>query len=209
MTFSLPSNNLNGSLGVSIVPVIFDTHTNDIAQPNYSLRHKGEVKWECNDWMIFHKGLVKWFKEGRFKSKIKYQEKDAIAKTNEVFVGHWSRASWTLAKCGYGSEFHTYFTRVGLNSIFSRVQDFSVAAGDKTSKIVDSASNTLVNTVDNTGKIIDGATGTLSNFTNLAKYVVPVAIGGVVLFVGAYAYKNFIKGNSRISIPTPGGVVKV
>lgn len=218
MVLSLPGLRVQ-SLG-NVVPVIFDPKTNKIAQPNTSLAHKGEIKWTCADWVVFHKGLVQWFKEGRFQSKIKYSAEDANKQANQVVTQHWERnATFTssLKLCGYGSAFYNYFVSVGMSdvvtSFLQRIANtgvkFAEGTADNVTKVATSAQKSLVNVVDSAGNVVTSVVDTAGSVASTAKYVLPVLIGGVVLFVGAYAYKNFIQGDGRISIPTPGGVVKV
>jgi hypothetical protein len=201
-------------LGSTPPPKISDTKKNTIADPNTTLEVDGSKKgresdWTCNDWVLFHKAILQWFKEGRLASKIKYPNDQALVLANQVFRQHWDRASWTLTRCGYTSDFSTYFKSVGLSDILNFAQK-AVAKGKETAAAVgNSGAKTLVNTVDTAGQIVNNVGGGIANIAGAAKYILPVAIGGVVIFVGVYAYKNFIKGNSRISVPTPGGVVQV
>lgn len=221
MVLTLPGINTVKGLSGTTVPVIFDTKTNKVAQPNTSLTLPGkEVPWECADWVVFHKGLVQWFREGRFASKIKYSEADAIKNANQIVTQHWERnATFTssLRLCGYGSAFYAYFVSVGLGPVVTNILQKIANVGtkitettlDTTVKVVDSAGNSLVNVVDSAGNVVNNVVDTVGGVAGMAKYVVPVIIGGVVILVGAYAYKNFIKGDSRISIPTPAGVAKI
>ncbi len=207
------------SLGITIVPVVYDPKTYKFAQPNTSLAHKGEVVWGCADWMIFHKRLVEGFIAGRFASQKKYTKEQAIELSNQVFRQHWERNATffsSLRACGYASEFFSYFKSVGLNDVlnaFQQVANIGTKAIDtvatSTTKVIDSSAKTLVNVVDDTGRVVTNLTDGAGNITQLAKYAIPVLIGGVVIFVGAHAYKNFIKGDGRISVPTPGGIIKV
>lgn len=182
-------------------PVVYDEKSGAIAQPNTSLAQKGaDVPWDCNDWMLWHKALVKMFMKGQVESGIKYTSEKATELANQVFKQHWTRASAALTRCGYTSDFYQYFNSVGLASIFNLAHRTANATVQKGSKIVDSVSNTLVNVVDDAGEIVTGATSTVSNVANLGKYLVPVAIGGVVLLVGGYVYKNYIAGNARVQV---------
>ncbi|MEK9157684.1 MAG: hypothetical protein AAB638_00690 [Patescibacteria group bacterium] len=190
--------------------------TNKIAQPNTSLTTKTAVTWTCADWLVFHKGLVKWFTEGRFASKVKLAPEAATIKANEVFKGHWDRnASTLLTRCGFGSEFFGYFNTVGLFSIFNLTHRTANAGVEKVSKIADNASTSLVNVLDTAGKVGESAAGavkggvdTVSNVAGLAKYIVPVGLGVTGLLVVAYVYKNYIKGDSKIEDLTPAGQLK-
>lgn len=177
-----------------------------IANPNTSLAQTGvTVKWSCNDWMLWHKSLIKLFMGGYTTSKIKYTQEKATELSNQVFLQHWAKASVLLTGCGFSEDFYKYFNSVGLASIFNVSHRLKHGAIDKGTKVVDSVSDTFVNVVDDAGDIVTGVTGTVGNVAGMAKYAVPVLIGGVVLFVGAYAYKNFIKGDERVQV----GPVKV
>lgn len=177
-----------------------------IANPNTSLSQTGAtVTWDCNDWMLWHKSLIKLFMGGYTTSAIKYTQEKAIELSNQVFKQHWTKASAALTRCGYTNDFYQYFNQVGLADIFNLAHRTANSAVEKGGKIVDSVSTTLVNVVDDAGEVVTGVTGTVSNVAGMAKYAVPVLIGGVVLFVGAYAYKNFIKGDERVQV----GPVKV
>lgn len=184
-------------------PIISYTKTNKIAEPDTTLEADGskkgrKVDWTCNDWVLFHKAMVKFFMEGRFASKIKYSQADATANANQVFRQHWDRASWMLARCGYTSDFVAYFKSVGLGDLFNLLQKGVDSGKTTAAKVATSVSNTAVNVIDSTGKIIDNVGGGISNITGMAKYLVPVTITGVVLIAGTYVYKNYIKGNSRV-----------
>jgi hypothetical protein len=187
-------------LSGGIIPVIFDFKANKIAQPNKSLAHPGkEVVWECSDWLSFHKGVVRFFEEGRFASRVKLSKKDAIAKTNDVFMQHWERNAgiWSsLRLCGYGSEFYNYFKSVGLTGVTNIVQNVFQTA----SSVVQTTTNAIDKTTASAGNAIVNTTDTISNTAKLAKYVVPIALGSAVVFVGAYVYKNYVKGNSRVRV---------
>ncbi|HEY8936697.1 MAG TPA: hypothetical protein VIM65_15820, partial [Cyclobacteriaceae bacterium] len=105
-------------------PLIYSIKTNRIAEPDTTLEADGAKKgraasWTCNDWVLFHKAMVTFFMQGRFASKIKYSQKDAIANANQAFRQHYDRASWTLSRCGYTSDFVMYFKSVGLNDLFN------------------------------------------------------------------------------------------
>lgn len=200
-------------------PKIFDYQTNKIAQPNTSLDRSGEVAWNCSDWKTFHQGLVQWFMEGRFQSKIKYSQADAIAQANKVFSTHWENNAGffsSLRSCAYDSTWYAYFKSVGLTQTINIFQEIANAGtkvvtktADSTVKVHSAVTDAVVGTAQSAGKslvnVVDNAGGIVSNVTGMAKYVGPVLIGGVVLFVGTYAYKNFIKGDERISV----GPVKV
>lgn len=187
-------------------PLLYEEKSGAIAQPNTSLSQKGvTVTWDCNDWMLWHKFLIKLFMKGQVASKIKYPQDKATELANQVFKQHWTKASAALTRCGYTAEFYQYFNQVGLSDIFNLAHRTANSAVEKGGKIVDSVSTTFVNVLDDAGEVVTGVTGTVSNVAGMAKYAVPVLIGGVVLFVGAYAYKNFIKGDERVQV----GPVKV
>ena len=190
---------LNGNT----VPVIFDYVKNRIAQPNTSLSAKGEVKWECADWMNFHKGLVRFFMEGRFKSRAKYPKAEATNKANEVFMQHWQRNAGffsSLRNCGYTSEFFTYFKAVGLTDVLSILQAVIVPTAKTVTDVTETVSTTVSKTSDAAGKAIVNAGDTIANTTGLAKYLIPIALSAVALGTGIYIYKNYVKGDKQVSI---------
>lgn len=45
------------------------------------------------------------------------------------------------------------------------------------------------------------AAQTVSNTVNVTKYLLPIGLAAGALFIGAYAYKNYIKGNDKIKSP--------
>jgi hypothetical protein len=197
------------SLAGKAVPVIFNYQTNKIAQPNTSLSLPGkEVIWSCSDWMNFHKGLVKFFMEGRFKSKIRYAKPQAIEQANQVYMQHWERNAnfWSsLRMCGYAGEFYSYFKSVGLTDVLSILQAIVVPTTNTTVNVVDTTTRTIEKTADAAGKTIVNAGDALANTTGIAKYAIPVAVGGAVFLVGAYLYKNYVKGNKRVKV----GIAKI
>ncbi|MCZ8355477.1 MAG: hypothetical protein O9340_12120 [Cyclobacteriaceae bacterium] len=206
-------------LGDKIIPKIYDQKTGKFADPNTSLAHKGKVKWDCNDWVKFHQSLVEAFEKGTFASKIKYKKPEAIKQANKVFSEHFNKHNGWLSleeRCGYSYQFSTYMDSVGLSHFITLPAKAVNATRRTVMKVIDSGekisaktADTLVNTVDNTGKAIVNVSEGVSNISNVGKYLVPVAIGGVVLFVGAYVYKNYIKQDKQFAVPTPGGIVKV
>jgi len=191
------------------VPVIFNYQTNKVAQPNTSLSLPGkEVVWSCSDWMNFHKGLVKFFMEGRFKSKVRLAQPQAIEQANDVFMQHWERNAnfWSsLRMCGYGGEFYNYFKNVGLTDVLSILQSIVVPTTNTTASVVETTTRTIDKTAEAAGKTIENAGDTLANTTGVAKYAIPVAIGGAILLVGLYVYKNYIKGDNRVQV----GITKI
>jgi hypothetical protein len=208
---------LNG-LGKT-TPIIYDPKRNKWALPNTSVGHNKKVDWNCYDWMKFHQLLVEWFEKGKSPSGIKFSKPDAIKQANKIFLEHFNKqnvlGSW-LDLCGYKGQFASYMTSVGLQDIITTFAKgynalFRTAEKgiDSVEKVANTTANTLVNTVDNAGKAVVNVSEGVSNISNVGKYLVPVAIGGVVLFVGAYVYKNYIKGDNQIAVPTPGGVMKV
>ncbi len=193
-------------------PLIASVKTNAIADPNTTLEPNGikkgrKLDWTCGDWIIFHKSILQWFKEGRFSSRRKYPPAEALIVTNQVFMQHWQRASWTITRCGYTADFAAYFTAVGLRNEVLNILQRTVDSGkDKTAKVVDSVTNTGVNLVDSAGNIVNNAGAGINSVVGLAKYILPVTITGVVVFAGAYVYKNFIKKDNRFKVATPTGV---
>jgi len=191
-------------LAGDVVPVIFDFKTNKIAQPNTSLALPGkEVQWGCADWLSFHKGLVRFFQEGRFKSRIKYAQDKAIEQANSVFMQHWERNAtfWsTLRSCGYGGEFFNYFKSVGLTETLNIFQSIVVPTTKATASVAQSAATTVEKTADAAGKTIVNAGEAVSNTTEYAKYIMPTLLVGGCVFTLAYIYKNYVKGDDRIHI---------
>lgn len=45
------------------------------------------------------------------------------------------------------------------------------------------------------------AAETVSNTVSVTKYLLPIGLAAGALFIGAYAYKNYIKGNDKIKSP--------
>jgi hypothetical protein len=200
-------------------PVIYDPKTNKWALPNTSVGSSKKVDWDCYDWMKFHQLLVEWFIKGKSPSGIKHSKEEAIKQANKVFLEHFNKNNTFfsgLDTCGYRGQFASYMTSVGLNDVITTLAKgynalFRTAEKgiDSAEKVATKTADTLVNTVDNTGKAIVNVSEGVSNISNVGKYLVPVAIGGVVLFVGAYVYKNYIKQDKQFAVPTPGGIVKV
>ncbi len=197
------------SLMGKIIPVIFDYARNKIAKPNTSLSAPGrEVVWECSDWVNFHKGLVQFFMEGRFKSKVKNTKPDAIQNANQVFMQHWERNAdfWSsLRICGYAGEFFNYFKSVGLTDVLSILQAVVVPTENTVENLVDTTTKTIDKTAAAAGQTIVNAGDTLANTTGVAKYAIPVVVGGIIILAGTYLYKNYVQGNKRVRV----GIAKI
>jgi len=197
------------SLMGKVIPVIFDYGRNKIAQPNTSLAVPGkEVVWECADWLNFHKGLVRFFMEGRFTSKVKNTKPDAIQNANQVFMQHWERNAnfWSsLRTCGYAGEFFNYFKSVGLTDVLSILQAIVVPTANTAANLVDTTTKTVDRTAAAAGQTIVNASDTLANTTGVAKYAIPVVVGGIIILAGTYFYKNYVQGNKRVRV----GITKI
>lgn len=152
-------------------------------------------KWSCIQWMQWHQNLVKAFKEGRFASRIKYSDADAIRLSNEVFIVHWNRLKTLFDKkdfCGYGSDFFNYFRAVGLSDILSFVQ-----------ALVNPVVSTGIKVVEGGEKVVTNVVDTVSSTTGALKWVVPtvlvIGIGGVAW----WGYNQYIapqrKAMGRVS----------
>ncbi|MFN9500890.1 MAG: hypothetical protein ACK57K_06180 [Chryseotalea sp.] len=200
-------------------PTIYNPKTNKWALPNTSVGYNKKVEWDCYDWMKFHQLLVDWFEKGKSPSGIKFAKPEAIKQANKIFLEHFNKNNTFfsgLDTCGYRGQFASYMTSVGLKDVITTIAKGYNALFRSAEKVIDAgektvtvASDTLVNTVDNAGKAVVNVSEGVSNISNVGKYLVPVAIGGTVLLVGAYVYKNYIQGDNQIAVPTPGGVVKV
>lgn len=204
--------------GLGEIAIVYNPVNGQLAVPNRSLSTKKEVKWGCEEWLAWHKAMVDKGIRGTWGSKKKFTKAQAIEIANKAFRQNWANSSgyWNSLSCGYTSEFFNYFKSVGLSdmlNIFQAGKNSLVNVASKgittSENIANSALTTADNVVKSAGNAITDTAEGVSNITGMGKYIVPVIIGGVVLFVGVYAYKNFIKGNERINIPTPGGIVKV
>jgi hypothetical protein len=163
--------------------------------------------WSCNDWLLWHKELVKAFKEGKFKSGIKYSEADAITNANKVFTQWWDKivSVWSSKYwCGYSTAFYSYFKSVGLTDHISFIASIYTPIAQGTINVAQSAGNAITNT----GQTVESATETAQNTANLTKWLIPAAIIAVVGGLAMYAYKHYVKGNEKIKIPKAslGGV---
>jgi hypothetical protein len=141
-------------------------------------------KWSCIQWMQWHQNLVKAFKEGRFASRIKYSDADAIRLSNQVFIEHWNRLKTLFDKkdfCGYSSDFFNYFRAVGLSDILSFVQ-----------ALVNPVVSTGIKVVEGGEKVVTNVVDTVSSTTNALKWVVPVVLVVGIGGVSWWAYNNYI-----------------
>ena len=183
--------------------ILYSYKTGKIADPYTTLEADGskkgkEYEWTCNDWITFHKTLVVWFKAGRF-APGPYTQANALERSNDIFKQHWyaPKTVWQNTKllgCGLDYDFVTYFNSVGLKSLFNSAQKIIQGGKDTGGDLLEIASDTT----KATAKALKTGVDVVGNTLGVGKYIVPVAVGGVVLLVGAYLYKNFIKGNSRI-----------
>lgn len=152
-------------------------------------------KWTCTDWMNWHKALVQAFKQGKFKSGIKYSDADAIKMANEVFMTWWDKIvsgffSFDSRQfCGYDSGFYTYIKSVGLTDVLSYFQAVLTPVASGATEVVQSTVDTTTNAVDATGGIV-----------NTLKTLIPLALTGLVVAGGYYVYKNYLKGDRQLQI---------
>lgn len=148
--------------------------------------------WECQDWKFWHEELVKAFMAGAFKSRIKYSRDEAIRLSNQVFVTWWNKLVGTFSTknfCGYESQWFAYFKSVGLESILSYFQGFFVPVATSAIKVTESATEAVSN-------IADAA----KNTSKTAAWLIPTVLVLGTVFVGAYAYKNFIQRDNKIAL---------
>ena len=157
------------------------------------------VKWTCADWMNWHKQLVQAFKNGQFKSKIKYSDAIALSQTNIIFMSWWDKKKTLFDKkdfCGYSSDFFAYFKKAGLSDILSYLQAIVVPIVGGTANVAESAGNVLTTA----GKTVENVADTAKNTTGAAKYLVPIAVAGAVALAAAYVYKHYVKEDEKVKL---------
>lgn len=148
--------------------------------------------WECQDWKFWHEELVKAFMAGAFKSRIKYSQPDAVRLANQVFVTWWNKLVGSFSSknfCGYESQWFNYFRSVGLESILSWFQGIFIPVATSAVKVTESATEAISN-------IADAA----KNTTKTAKWLIPTILILATVGVGAYTYKNYIRGNEKVKL---------
>lgn len=150
------------------------------------------TEWTCQEWMLWHQELVKAFMGGKFKSGIKYTQGEATRLSNQVFTEWWDKlVDWFSNKrmCGYESQFYNYFRSVGLDNVLSYIQALLVPT-----------TQTVTSTIENVGKTVENISEGAAGTGKTLKWLLPLVLLGGVVFVGSYAYKNYIKGNEKIKV---------
>jgi hypothetical protein len=129
--------------------------------------------WTCENWMQWHSALLVAFKEGRFKSGIKYSDAAALMNANKVFTEWWNRLVGTFSSktlCGYRSEFYTYFKKAGLSdSVLSYFQSIVTPTLKATGKITENVTETVTN-------VSEGANN-LSKYFTLLIWIAAIGLG--------------------------------
>lgn len=145
-------------------------------------KSKPSSDWIGADWLTWHKSLVDAFKNGRFKSGIKYPYDKSVELANNVFnVWFEKNASFKVKNfAGYDSQFFAYFKSVGLENILSIFQQVA---------------NVGTNVVTNTGEVVTNvsgaARGASESIQTIGKFL-PYIILVVALLI---AYFYFRKAN--------------
>lgn len=156
-------------------------------EPNTSADGR-KVSWTCNDWIEWHKKIA-----------VKY----GVARANEVTQQWWDRLPWTDSKlytCPFNCTFHNYFKKVG-GGKGSFVPTLVCKTDEVFADITDSAGNVIVTAAQAAENVANAA----KNTAKVASWIVPTLIVAAVTGVGYYAYKHYIKGNSRVKVG-PGTV---
>ena len=141
------------------------------SQPDYDAW--GWDTWGCPEWITWHQKL---------------KQRHGLVKANQVWLQAWSKqGSWEHAFnwCKYNSSFTSYFKKQGIET------------GHLLSKVLVSAENVVENVADSVDHLSKGVV----NVSKTLKTIAPLALGTVILGLGYYGYKHYIKGNSKIKIP--------
>lgn len=150
--------------------------------------------WDCNDWMTWHK---------------KVAEKYGVSRANEVFLIWWNKQSfynYAMDCMLLNKTFRDYFNSVGLPldnlaNYIAKPFDFVLNTQDT---VLTSGENVIKSGASAAEDLAQGAAST----ANVAKYAVPLLVGGLALGVGYYVYKNYLKGNKKVKVGPLGGPPK-
>jgi len=172
-----------GMRGLGVVdqpPVIYWDTT-----PNTSADGRKDVSWSCNDWVNWHKKLTaKW----------------GLDRANEVSQQWWDKLPFYDKKkltCFADCGFYNYFRSAG-GGWSSLIPQIFCTVDSSGGKLVENAGKTI----DSAGNVIANTASAAANTMSALKWVLPVAVVGVVGLIGFYFYKNYAKGNARVKVGT-------
>ncbi|MCW5910944.1 MAG: hypothetical protein KIT62_07715 [Cyclobacteriaceae bacterium] len=164
-------------LGSIQVPTFRDTPTKD---------------WDCAQWMIWHKDLVKAFMAGAFASNIKYTQDKAIENANNVFIVHWNKSASFMNSnfCGYKSDFFNYFKSVGLGDILSYFQAVFTPTATATTEVVSSGAKAATNVAQSAGQAVENVAKGIENTSSVTKWLLPAVAVTLVAGIGYLFFTN-------------------
>ena len=149
-----------------------------------------EVEWTCMDWVTWHKRLVtRWGRD----------------EANRIFISWWEKirgeVPWYVPFpyqdfCGYGSDFLNYFRSVGLTDHISFIAGIVAPIYSGATEIASGVEQVSTEVSQAAVQTTKAATGTAKT----VKVLLPVVLIGSIGLIGWYAYKNYIRGKSRIKV---------
>ena len=144
-----------------------------LSEPDHDSLMPLDSSWSCLDWKLYYEALEDEY--GSSKARDIWNEK--WQETPTYPLGFISRAN--NLRCKYTDDWRSWADSKGL--VYDHL-------------ILGQLDSWIQGTTESVGGAVTGGVGAVEFLTKNLKWIL---LGGLV-FIGAYAYKNFIKGNQQI-----------